>query len=91
MPQDWHPEDIKAAVRKRGTTLAAIGRRMGKRRNAVGQALDKPRKAAEIAIAEVLDVHPKVIWPSRYNADGTRKTPQPTTNYRAQARLGNPA
>lgn len=88
---DWHPEDIKAAVRKRGSTLSAIARSAGMTPSALGLALVLPRAEAERAIAAFLKVHPKSIWPSRYHRDGARKRPQPVDDYRADARFGNPA
>lgn len=91
MTADWDPEDIKAAVRKRGVTLAGLARAAGLDGAALRLALVLPRKAAERAIADFLGVHPQVIWPSRYNKDGSRKQPQPVDNYRAEARFGNPA
>lgn len=86
---DWHPEDIKARVRKRGTTLEAIARRVGMSGSALRHALTLPRAEAEQAIAAALDVHPKEIWPSRYRADGERMRPQPVDNYRHAPRFGN--
>lgn len=88
---DWHPEDIKAAVRKRGCTLADIARGAGMKDKALRLALVLPRAEAERVIARFLDLHPMTIWPSRYQSDGTRKRPQPVDNYRAEARFGNPA
>lgn len=88
MLQDWHPEDIKAAVRRRGRTLASVARDAGIKEQALARALVVPRRAAEQAIAAAMDEHPKVIWPTRYNEDGTRKRPQPVDNYRTQARFG---
>lgn len=85
---DWHPEDIKAEVRKRGVTLADIARSAGIAGNALRLALTLPRRDAERAIAAFLGVHPMVIWPSRYHADGRRKRPQPADNYRSTARFG---
>ncbi|MEA6564026.1 cell morphology transcriptional regulator XreR2, partial [Salmonella enterica subsp. enterica serovar Muenster] len=29
MPSDWHPADIIAALKKRGTSLAAVSRNAG--------------------------------------------------------------
>jgi len=87
---DWHPEDIKAAVRKRGLTLSAIARGVGISGNALGHALDRPRADAERAIADALNLHPKVIWPSRYDSEGNRKRPQPRDNYVVAPRFGNP-
>ena len=88
---DWHPEDIKAAVRKKGITLADVARRAGLNGAALRIALVLPRAEAERAIADALGVHPMMIWPSRYHENGNRRRPQPVDNYRAEARFGNPA
>lgn len=88
---DWHPEDIKAAVRKRGRTLADVARAAGIKENALRLALVVPRREAENAIAISLGVAPKEIWPSRYHPNGVRKAPQPVDNYRPTPRFGNPA
>lgn len=69
-PKDWHPEDIKAAVRKTGTTLSAISRAAGLSDGAAKRALDIPWPRAEAIIAAALDLRPQDIWPSRYQADG---------------------
>jgi Ner family transcriptional regulator len=84
---DWHPEDIKAAVRKRGITLAQIGRPYGLTRQAMANALTMPSAQAEALIAEAIGVSPHVIWPSRYNSDGQRKRPQPPSNYTRRPRF----
>jgi len=91
MAADWHPEDIKAAVRKRGITLADVARGARLGEAALRLALTLPRSEAEKAIAAALDVHPMEIWPSRYHADGARRRPQPVDNYRVTARFGNAA
>lgn len=78
---DWHPEDIKAAIRKRGCTLTALGRERDIDVRLISLALSYPHKAAEAAIATFLSVPAHLIWPSRYFADGSRKRPQPVENY----------
>lgn len=88
---DWHPEDIKAAVRRRGVSLAGVGRSAGIKGASLRMALTLPRADAEAAIAKFLGVHPKVIWPSRYEQSGERKRPQPVDNYRPITRFGNTA
>lgn len=87
MACDWDPEDLKAAIRKNGLTLAALGRRSGLDRRIIAHALVKPHARAERAIAEFLGLSSYAIWPSRYHSDGTRKRPQPTENYRRRARF----
>lgn len=78
---DWHPEDIKAAIRKRGETLTSLGRRCQIDQRLISLALIYPHKAAEAAISGFLCVPAHTIWPSRYHADGRRKRPQPAQNY----------
>ncbi len=71
----WHPEDIKAAVRKRGLTLSALAARHDMSTQAVSRALHERSSArAEKVIADFLGVHPMQIWPSRYDARGERLT-----------------
>lgn len=72
--QDWHSADIVAAIRKTGTSLQRISREHGLCNAAVGQALHRPYPKSERIIAERLGIEPQVIWPSRYNLDGTPKS-----------------
>ena len=70
--KDWHPAEIIAAIHKQGLSLAQLGFAHGyKNRGSLTQALYKPYPAAEAIIAMQLGLAPEVIWPSRYNADGT--------------------
>lgn len=39
---DWHPADIIASLRKRGTTLAAISRQAGLSSSTLANALSRP-------------------------------------------------
>ena len=67
---DWHPEDIKAAVRKTGITLADLSETAGFESSAARQALRVPMPRLEALIANRLGLQPKDIWPSRYDATG---------------------
>jgi Ner family transcriptional regulator len=87
---DWHPEDLKAEIRKRGETLASLGRYHGISRQVMANALAIPYAAAEQIIATFLGVPAHKIWPSRYKRDGRRKQPQPSANYQRQPRLTKP-
>lgn len=82
---DWHAEDLKAVIRKRGANLSVIARENGLKPQAVAHALFRPDARAECAISNFLRVPPQSIWPSRYNVDGSRKRPQPKANYRRGA------
>ena len=71
---DWHPEDIKAALRKKGITLTLLAAQHNiKDSSSFSACLVRPMKANEERIAAALKMHPKDLWPSRYNSDGTRK------------------
>jgi len=62
-----HPEDIKAALRKRGWTLAAIGRSLGLKRAMVPgvvQGFTRSRRV-EAEIARILELDAQQIWPNR--------------------------
>lgn len=72
--EDWHPADIKAALHKKGITLRALAQAHGlKDSTSLSAAFVRSLPANEKRIADALGIHPKVIWPSRYNTDGTRK------------------
>lgn len=64
--EDWHPADIIAALRKRGTSLAALSRQSGLSPSTLANALSRPWPKGEWLIATALKVHPSEIWPSRY-------------------------
>ena len=66
MQQDWHPADIIAALKKRGTSLAAVSRNAGLASSTLTNALTRRWPKGERLIAEALDVAPESIWPSRY-------------------------
>ncbi|WP_145496146.1 helix-turn-helix domain-containing protein [Yersinia bercovieri] len=63
---DWHPADIIAALRKEGTTLAALSRKAGSSSSTLANALTRPWPKGEWLIAECLNIHPSEIWPTRY-------------------------
>lgn len=63
---DWHPADIVAALRKRGTSLAAVSRSAGLSSSTLANALSRPWPKGEWLIADTLEIHPAEIWPSRY-------------------------
>ena len=64
--KDWHQADIIAALRKKGTTLAAVSRSAGLSSSTLSNALSRPWPKGELLIARALGVHPSLIWPSRY-------------------------
>lgn len=87
--RDWHREDLKAAVRKRGTTIAALASRHGIKPSALLRTLVVPRESGERIISDFIGVPPQRIWPSRYHKDGRRKRPQPRENYSTSLAVSN--
>ncbi|WP_435927970.1 DNA-binding transcriptional regulator SfsB [Dryocola sp. BD613] len=63
---DWHPADIIAGLRKRGTSLAAESRKAGLNSATLANALTRPWPKGEYIIAQALGTEPWLIWPSRY-------------------------
>lgn len=74
--EDWHPADILAALHKRGITLLELSRRCGiKGSSTLSKAMvNTSYPLNEKRLADALGMEPKDIWPTRYNADGTRKS-----------------
>ncbi|MCL6351566.1 helix-turn-helix domain-containing protein [Pectobacterium polaris] len=66
--QDWHPADIIAALKKRGTSLAVVSRNAGLASSTLANALKRHWPKGERLIAEALGSSPEQVWPSRYNA-----------------------
>lgn len=67
MDNDTHPEDIKAALRKRDTSLAELARANNGTTQALSTALrvgNMPRW--EKVIAAALGKQPEEVWPKRY-------------------------
>ncbi|EDV3051891.1 helix-turn-helix domain-containing protein [Salmonella enterica] len=67
---DWHSADIIAALRKKGTSLAAVSRGAGLSSSTLANALTRPWARGEKLIADALGISPETIWPSRYFNDG---------------------
>lgn len=74
MAKGLHREDVKAAIRKRGTSLAKFATSRGYDASAVSVAFYKPWPAVERLIGEFIGVPPQRIWPERYLPDGTPKS-----------------
>lgn len=67
----WHPEDIKAELRKRFGTLTALAERLGYHRSSVGRALGRPDyPGIHQAVAAALGVTPHTLWPQWWSPDG---------------------
>ena len=66
--QDWHPEDIKAAIRTRGMTTSQLSRSNGLAESTLRNVFRHHWPKGEKIIAEFLGLTPRDIWPSRYEA-----------------------
>lgn len=67
----WHRQDIIAAVRKKGSTLAEIARSVGLSRQSMYWATISPHVRANRAIAEFLGLPLATLWPQWFADDGT--------------------
>lgn len=65
---DWHPADVVAALHKRGWSLRRLAAAHGYA--TIHPALRVRWQQAERIIADAIGVHPRAIWPSRYDTRG---------------------
>jgi Ner family transcriptional regulator len=68
----WHRQDIMAEVRKRGSSLAGVGRGLGLSRSTMAWALMKPHPRANAAIATFIGKSMHELWPEWFDASGKR-------------------
>lgn len=69
--EDVHLEDIKAALRKRKSSLAEVARATNVSRSLVSAVIRRKRsRRVEQAIAKALGTTPGAIWPDRYSKEG---------------------
>lgn len=80
-PTDWHPADVVAAVRKKGSSLRKLSIAAGLQPGVLRIALARHYPKAQAVIADFLDAPPQSIWPSRYEADGSHKRGLRGKNY----------
>ncbi len=79
--KDWSAAKIKYELANKGLTLYAASLNAGLAKRTCSYAIARPHNNGELAISKALGVAPHIIWPSRYNDDGTRLEPQPNCNY----------
>lgn len=73
---DWHPEDVKAAVRRQGWSLRQLSLHHGLPENAMADVLRRPCPAHQRLLADVIGIPPEQIWPSRYQRAGRALRPK---------------
>ncbi|MEX0758759.1 MAG: helix-turn-helix domain-containing protein [Tistlia sp.] len=80
-----HPEDVKAAVRKTGITLEALGQSAGIPGATVRKCLYKPCPKGNRVIAAYLGRRLFDIWPEWYDRQGDRIRSRPGKSSAAHA------
>lgn len=66
----WHPQDIMAAVRKRGTSLQALARKHGFAPTTFNKALTQRFPNAHAIIASFIGIERQSLWPQWYDDHG---------------------
>ncbi|ENM4022629.1 helix-turn-helix domain-containing protein [Vibrio cholerae] len=64
--QDWHRADVISALKKNGTSMAALSRDHGLSSGSLYNALVRPWPKGELIIAKAIGKEPYEIWPTRY-------------------------
>lgn len=67
-----HPEDVKAAVRKKGVTLAELARRNKMSDSTTRAALYRPQPSGNAAVAKFLGKTLNELWPEWFDVQGNR-------------------
>lgn len=70
MRRNWHKEDIKAEIRKRGSNLHALARENGLVPNHMARSLRFRFPTYHAVIADFLGVPVQELWPHWYDASG---------------------
>lgn len=83
------PAEIKLRLTEAGLTYADLDRSNGLPEGTCRNAARRPHAEGEQAIAAALTLRPGQIWPDRYEADGTRKRPQPARHYKPRPMFGH--
>lgn len=70
--QGWHPEDIRAAVRKTGVSLRGLALLHGYNPSLCTKALHTPQPTGNHIIAQHIGVPIHHLWPQWYDEKGDR-------------------
>lgn len=85
MSKGWHPQDIIAAVRKRGSSLRALSLRNGFAQDTLYKALRQRFPNAHTVIADFLELSRHELWPEWYRRDDTPRFRQRADLHRSEA------
>lgn len=74
-PEGWHAEDIKAALRKKHRSMAALARAWGLHPNTIPVVLQPGSRMPRVEelIARELGETPHTLWPDRWTPEGERR------------------
>lgn len=86
-PHDWHPADVVAALRKKGTSLRQLAIANGYLQ--IQNVLVRPWWAVEQLVGQALGLPPEQIWPSRYASGVSREHAQRLTKNASALRAIN--
>jgi Ner family transcriptional regulator len=84
---DWHPADVVAALRKRGTSLRKVAMENGYTH--IQGVLTRPWWVVEQLVASTLGVPAESIWPSRYAPGVSREHAKRLTRNKRALRKAN--
>ncbi len=87
----WHRQDIIAALKKKGTSLAEVGRGLGFSRATMSWALMKRHPRANAAVAATLGVSMHELWPGWYAPTVTPPAPKPSAKAAKESRTSKRA
>lgn len=83
---NWSRAEVRAEVVRRGSSLRRVALKAGLSESACRMALQYGNcPAGEKALAAFIGVAPRVIWPDRYRADGTRLRARDRVNQREES------
>lgn len=71
----WHPADIMAAVRKRGSSLRRLGVDHGFNPDTFRKALTKQMPGAHQVISRFIGIPVHQLWPQFYGPSGEKRFP----------------
>lgn len=82
-----HPADVKCELEKAGWSLRRLSRHHGYSDSFLALVFQLPYTTtkAEKCVADAIGRTPEEIWPSRFNADGTRKAIKRMSTIRREA------
>jgi Ner family transcriptional regulator len=86
----WHPADIIAAVRKRGTSLQRLSREHGFSVFTMNKAVRQCFPACHIIIAGVIGAPRQTIWPQFYDSEGSRLSARERRRRELRAEIDQP-